>query len=572
MADKPVTREEKYLAYLTGDYTGEIPKPITRKEKYLYELCLKGIGGEISPEEIQKAVNEYLEKNPVKPGATTEQAQQIEQNKTDIGSLKTETGSLKEDLVDLNDILKVIKKVEVSTDSSYSKFNIDLDGFDLKAGKLYKIVVDNESVSDTHFDVHPNSYNNSKICTIQKGTTHSEVEFAPKEDVTKIILLCPNRHFTNFKGCVTSMLVVDSYADTVKKIEDIETNIDVLKEIPNYNLFDLDNMTLECGYINKTDGQVLPSATVLHTDFIKVEPNTKYYVNGIYLKDLYAYYNENKGFVSGMTIENGEFTTGENIHYVRFSSIDVSVNKNTWYLTKYENHFYPNGLYLPKLSRFLGKNTLIIGDSISTGTKSYQDGRGQSYGEYDKWVDILLNEKFFSYDNLLNDSIHATGFVRKLAVADGGMWLNGENNFVQRLQYYIDNDKCSAFDEMILFGGINDFISNVPLQDYKNAVDTFFSNLMDNFTHARILVILPLQINYQTNGIGVTFDEYFEYLKDVCKSYCIPCFDASYCSGFNPKNNAFKEMWCFNSDGVHPNNEYQKKFLAPMIKGFIEQY
>ena len=88
MADKPVTREEKYLAYLTGDYTGEIPKPITRKEKYLYELCLKGIGGEISPEEIKNAVNEYLEKNPVKPGATTEQAQQIEQNKTNIASLK----------------------------------------------------------------------------------------------------------------------------------------------------------------------------------------------------------------------------------------------------------------------------------------------------------------------------------------------------------------------------------------------------------------------------------------------------------------------------------------------------
>ena len=98
MADKPVTREEKYLAYLTGDYKGEIPKPITRKEQYLYELCLKGIGGEISPEEIKNAVNEYLEKNPVKPGATTEQAQQIEQNKTDIASLKTETGSLKEDL------------------------------------------------------------------------------------------------------------------------------------------------------------------------------------------------------------------------------------------------------------------------------------------------------------------------------------------------------------------------------------------------------------------------------------------------------------------------------------------
>lgn len=47
---------------------------------------------------IQRLVTEYFEKNPVKPGATTEQAQQIEQNKTDIASLKVETGSLKEDL------------------------------------------------------------------------------------------------------------------------------------------------------------------------------------------------------------------------------------------------------------------------------------------------------------------------------------------------------------------------------------------------------------------------------------------------------------------------------------------
>lgn len=47
---------------------------------------------------MQRLVTEYFEKNPVKPGATTEQAQQIEQNKTDIASLKKETGSLKEDI------------------------------------------------------------------------------------------------------------------------------------------------------------------------------------------------------------------------------------------------------------------------------------------------------------------------------------------------------------------------------------------------------------------------------------------------------------------------------------------
>lgn len=101
MADTSITREERYLEYLTGDRKGNVPKPVTRRERYLYELCLKGMGGEISPEEIKAAVNEYLEKNPVKPGATTEQAQQIEQNKTDIASLKMETGSLKARLNDI---------------------------------------------------------------------------------------------------------------------------------------------------------------------------------------------------------------------------------------------------------------------------------------------------------------------------------------------------------------------------------------------------------------------------------------------------------------------------------------
>ena len=88
MADTPITREEKYLAYLTGDYKADIPKPITRQERYLYELCLKGMGGEISPEEIQKAVNDYLDKNPVKPGATTEEAAQIKKNVAEINLLK----------------------------------------------------------------------------------------------------------------------------------------------------------------------------------------------------------------------------------------------------------------------------------------------------------------------------------------------------------------------------------------------------------------------------------------------------------------------------------------------------
>lgn len=51
---------------------------------------------------IQNMVNEYLEKNPVLPGATTEQAQQIEQNKKDVASLKEDLGNVENDVSTLS--------------------------------------------------------------------------------------------------------------------------------------------------------------------------------------------------------------------------------------------------------------------------------------------------------------------------------------------------------------------------------------------------------------------------------------------------------------------------------------
>lgn len=60
----------------------------------------------VSDEKIQSAVTNYLTVNPVLPGATTEQAWQIEQNKTDVAALKEETGSLKEDFANLKEYVK----------------------------------------------------------------------------------------------------------------------------------------------------------------------------------------------------------------------------------------------------------------------------------------------------------------------------------------------------------------------------------------------------------------------------------------------------------------------------------
>lgn len=170
MADKPVTREEKYLAYLTGDYTGEIPKPITRKEKYLYELCLKGIGGEISPEEIKNAVNEYLEKNPVKPGATAEQAQQIEQNRTDVASLKKETGSLKEDISNKITKFYASNQGETHLADSDSEKIVDM----MMYGKSEQVSTTGSQLLD--LSVTPNAHRNQYVFDKKTGIYTHTVE------------------------------------------------------------------------------------------------------------------------------------------------------------------------------------------------------------------------------------------------------------------------------------------------------------------------------------------------------------------------------------------------------------
>lgn len=65
---EPITRTEQYYAYMANKST-YLPEPITREEQYLYYLCVNGSGGgNITPEQIQAAVDAYLDENPVTVG------------------------------------------------------------------------------------------------------------------------------------------------------------------------------------------------------------------------------------------------------------------------------------------------------------------------------------------------------------------------------------------------------------------------------------------------------------------------------------------------------------------------
>lgn len=212
-----------------------------------------------------------------------------------------------------------------------------------------------------------------------------------------------------------------------------------------------------------------------------------------------------------------------------------------------------------------GKKVLIIGDSISV----------DSYGNYEKWVTKLCKSAFFNADNVTNNSIHATGFVAR--------YNESENDFISRIKAVENPDE---YDLVIVFGGINDYIRGIPMGEsggdittsFRPAVDYFFEYLVNTFSGARICVLSPLRTNATwANSVGEYVPAYAEYIREVAKSYCLPVLNLTDESGFCPWVASFREKWTLMpdgydaTDGVHPTEEYGEKYLAPMIRGFLEK-
>lgn len=115
----------------------------------------------VSDEKIQSAVTDYLRVNPVLPGATTEQAQQIEQNKTDVASLKEETGSLKEDLAEtIGD-----------TDKKISSFVVNIVKFGVKTDSDYNIVSFFSNAGDNFVFINNSDVDGNILATYNDDNT-----------------------------------------------------------------------------------------------------------------------------------------------------------------------------------------------------------------------------------------------------------------------------------------------------------------------------------------------------------------------------------------------------------------
>ena len=360
---------------------------------------------------------------------------------------------------------------------------------------------------------------------------------------------------------------------------DLKTDLDAKYNKESINILDIskasENKSIDADTGKAVDNQ---SGLWLASDFIKLNANTRYCCNGIFLNGIFGFYTSKDAntFVkspagvemhglSEFDYKKGYIETGASELYFRCSI--ASEMKGSAYISEWVNEYVPYQALLLKdfiriaaeASQLKGKKILVIGDSIST----------DYYGSYPKWVTALIKAHYLPLDTV-NNSIHATGFV-----ADAG---TTGNDFLSRLKA-VENK--SSFDLVIVFGGINDY-SLYKQEDsistiFTNAVDAFFEYLVNNYVNARFGVIKPMLCNRP--GGADNADKirlYADYIAGAAKKYAIPALNMTDESGFNPFITQLYERWSLLPsgqelhDGIHPNEEFERKFMAPQIKHFID--
>lgn len=334
MVDNPITRKEKYLAKLTGSYTGNIPDPITRVEKYLYDLCQKGISG-LTPEEIENAVNKYLKENPVQPGATEEQAQQIKQNTDDVASLK-------------EDISTKIAKFYASSqgethlaDSDSGKI-MDMMLYGKSEQKQYS----GDNIYYMDYEDYSQTYNGARITSTKFGYSVSgTISGAGGYTLT-------NRYITLAPGTY-KMLLKNISALKIGLSKRDYSAIATISEGKTDTTFTLDEETEVCltiGYSNTTSNETNEIMLTKNLEATSYEP----YTGGIpspnpdYPQEIKSVVNPtvkvcgknlwNEQWINGTLNSSGEFTSDPQ----RITSkdfIDVSP-KTQYYSTAVENSIY----------------------------------------------------------------------------------------------------------------------------------------------------------------------------------------------------------------------------------------
>lgn len=561
---------------------------------------------------IQNMVNEYLEKNPVKPGATPEQAQQIEQNKTDIASLKEETGSLKEDLADIATFVKLIDLVKdkpfgycngvddksfvgntlsgTFASGNFVEIGAVSDTY-LKAGKKYRVAY--KTISGSGCVIRTMSDYSFKKLIITVGGAYPLDGFVDV-DITTDSNIC----ISNENGVINCELYVYDITDIS---EDELSLIDWENPIHNISVGIVSN-AIEAEH-SKTSDKALVADRVLSVD-----------VNGLVnysSRNLLDVNNCSVGLLSrGIVGENNGYITSnfmpvnDFVAYCNEGKTDIPINAIAFYTDAKENSYIPDSqitvwsgapsgyaksdmpddakyfrvsVYKDYITGSAYKYQMFEKGTAKTHWQAYFNSYKSSENQvlFDKVIDTLgdsITEQR-TWQGYVADALH-TGVIYNHGIGGTRISGNDSNAMWQDSRINALNDDI---DCLLIMGGTNDGAQGVTIGDMSRDnvnTDTFvgaYNVLLSKVFYKyyrlgsgysgitqtsevnpiQIMIATPIYCNDSNYG---NMDEIAEAVRGVANLWSIPVADQHAKSGINSATSSI-----YLSDNVHPNDEGGKK-------------
>ena len=245
------------------------------------------------------------------------------------------------------------------------------------------------------------------------------------------------------------------------------------------------------------------------------------------------------------------------------NGVELRVYSNVGHANGYVKKYYLNTRDKSPLN---GLRVCFVGDSL---TDSRTLNGGKNYVDY-----IAENTGLIA----INKGIGGTGYMNTNSGAN--------TTFYQRR-----TDLPTDADMYIYFGSFNDmnqFTDDTigTLSDWTET--TLIGSMILALTsmtyinpRAIIGVMLPTPwgtYNNTTEEKRTKANKYINALIQVCNKYSIPYLDLYNQSGLRPWDNEFNKLYYLDdngdgkyTEGVHPNAEGHRKFIAPKVKAFLEK-
>ena len=396
------------------------------------------------------------------------------------------------------------------------------------------------------------AYDNDKNFVASLGSNNT---FAIQPGVSYIRFCFGNSdHLENImleSGTAKTSFVPYSKAVYIKS--ECITSIDEVKDAVFYKVISLE----------MTSGKLLNGNTGAITDntndsyrvsqYVEVNEDTDYLITTehFYSQGLYAWYDSNKNYISGVPSQTGGTITKIYCQKVRSP-------KNAAYLVigyLYQANFpFPflmegeNNSIMPS-KRWSGKKWTCIGDSL---TEAYTV-TGAHY------FDLISAATGIE---TVNKGVSGTGYAR------------GTDNFMTRaLTVPTDSDVVT------FFGSGNDSGAGLELgtasdtgtETLGGCINTAIDNLYSIMPVVQLGIVTPTPWQGNMPSDDGWMARYSALIVEICNRRSIPCLDLFHCSNLNPNSAEVRQIAYArdNGGGVHP-SEVGHAIIAPRFLAFLE--